>query len=216
MIPTPAVFARRLAKPWCGLQNENKKNKNDITSARISKGLKCMSFVLCPLSPFSLLKLIIETNCIICKNESNFNLFKLVFMSAINTSPSITLPLVVPPELKKHVKLAFLLPAKNILSHRFSGEHANVIDCKRGSLNVGKIEKENRSRCYKVGCGVLKVLAWLTVIIPLIAFIAVKIFHCYNKVDNKKPEVGGAESLKAKIKNRKPRGKKKVTSSPEA
>ncbi len=102
----------------------------------------------------------------------------------LNPTPPLTLPVQINDSAKGKIRCACLRHAKTFLSSNFSGKTA-VVSFIDGRFRVGTPEEDKkRGTCSKVFFGTLKVVGWLTVILPLIAYIAAKIFHSLNPMIN--------------------------------
>ncbi len=117
-------------------------------------------------------------------------------------SPGFTMPLHIKPNMinRDQIKSAWALNFIPFLSSDFNGRHAEITKLENDIVFVS-VEKQNdgRGTCSKYFWGTLKVVGWMTLILPLIAYIAVKIFRERNQLVNEgsRLTLGATEAMTA-------------------
>ncbi len=106
--------------------------------------------------------------------------------TTISLHPSVGLPLHILPEAQKDhkVRAAWLLPFKDFL-HVSSSHCAQITKFQDGQFFVSNPHEVHRGKsCKRAFLITLKVIGWMTIILPIIAYIAAKIFDSLNPMIN--------------------------------
>jgi len=110
--------------------------------------------------------------------------------TAVSPFPAFNLPLEIDKSVEGEVKSAWLRHAKRFFN--LSGDHARITGItgpQTKCLLVSSAIKGDSSKCSKIFWGTLKVVGWMTIILPLIAYIAIQIFHSLNPMLNEDSRV---------------------------